>query len=607
MYTPKNSVKEVVKSMGLVFGDIGTSPLYTFTALFSYNFLIPTVNNVLGIVSLIIWTLTILVTIKYSWLVMSLSKKAEGGTIVLKEILSPLLKSKKKVFFFTILTFIGISLLIGDGVLTPAVSILSAVEGLKFIPTFEQLTTQTLVIIACIIAILLFLFQKRGTDKVAITFGPLMLIWFISLSIFGLVYIIQFPMILKALNPYYGIKFLIDHKFLGFFMLSSVILCVTGVEALYADMGHLGRKPIMNAWYFVFVALTLNYLGQGVFVLQHPEIKEVLFGMVSNYMPLYFYIPFLILSLIASVIASQAMISGVFSIIYQGITTRIMPIFKIDYTSTRLRSQIYISVINWFLLLCVLIIIFIFKKSVSLTAAYGLAVAGTMTITGIMTTSVFFIRKNYFKAAVAATIILVDIAFLFSTFFKIPHKGYISLVIASFPLILILIYTSGKRKIYKSLSPMSLDIFVDSFEEIYNKVCKIRGTALFFTREIQKIPPYIIKAILMDNIIYEENILVSITVLDVPFGISGNFEKNICSGLKAFKIKAGYMEVVKVEEILKKSGIDEKVIFYGIEDVITKNPIWKIFSFIRKNTSSYVQLYKLPVEKLHGVTTRIEM
>jgi len=597
-------VKDIVKSMGLVFGDIGTSPIYTLSMVFF--FLTPTVENVVGVISLILWTLMLLVTVKYSWLVMSLSRRAEGGTIVLKEILTPLFRTKGRIALITILTFIAISLLIGDGVITPAVTILSAVEGLLLIPGFETLSSGVLVFIAAVIVIGLFLFQKKGADRVAIAFGPIMLIWFLCLGFFGFIYILKYPAILKAFNPYYGIKFILDYKFLGFCMLSYVILCATGVEALYADMGHLGRKPIIRAWHLVFISLALNYLGQGVFLIQNLNIKNSFFGMVLNSVP-FFYIPFLILSCLASIIASQAMISGVFSIVYQGIATRIMPIFKIDYTSTRLRSQIYIGFINWFLMFFVLVMIFTFKKSEYLMEAYGLAVTGTMTITGILATTVFYFRRDYIKALISGSLIFVDVIFLLSVLTKIPQGAYWSIIIALFPFLLILVYTTGHRRMRRSFQPMTLDVFIDSYEEVYEKVQKIKGTALFFTKELNRVPPYIIKTMLMDHIIYEENILVSILILDVPFGFVGSFEKNISDGLKSFRIKAGYMEVLRVEEILKKSGINERVIFYGIEDIVTSNPIWGVFSFIKKVTPSYVQLYKLPVEKLHGVVTRVEM
>jgi len=245
-----------------------------------------------------------------------------------------------------------------------------------------------LIFIAAVIAITLFAFQRKGTEKVAGAFGPLMVLWFLSLAVSGVVSILQIPSVMMAVNPYYAFKFLYENGIAGFFVLSEVILCATGGEALYADMGHLGRKPIVRAWYFVFAALLLNYLGQGAFVIQHPDAKNVLFEMVFHQAKIL-YIPFLILSITATVIASQAMISGMFSIVYQGIQTRVMPMFKVNYTSPELRAQIYIGLVNWFLLASVLFIMYEFKESHRLAAAYGLAVTGTMTLTGIMMTGIF--------------------------------------------------------------------------------------------------------------------------------------------------------------------------------------------------------------------------
>lgn len=604
MLNIKFTVKGIIKSFGLVFGDIGTSPIYTLTVIFLFTK--PTEDNVIGVLSLIVWTLITLVTVEYAWLAMSLGEKGEGGTIVLKELLSFLLRSRKQVTYVTLLSFIGVALLVGDGVITPAISILSAVEGSLLIPGLENTGQTNLIIIASIIAILLFAFQRKGTEKVAGAFGPLMVLWFLSLSIFGIISIVQFPSVIKAINPYYAFKFLVENGIAGFFVLSEVILCATGGEALYADMGHLGRKPIVNAWYFVFVALLLNYLGQGAFVIQHPEVKNVLFGMVFYHAQI-FYIPFLTLSIIATVIASQALISGMFSIVYQGITTHIMPIFKVDYTSAELRSQIYIGAVNWFLLLAVLFIMFEFKESHRLAAAYGLAVTGTMTLTGIMMTWIFYLRRKISLTIISLFVTLVDIIFLLSNSFKIPHGGYWSLIIASIPFLIIMIYTSGQKKLYRSLKPIYLEVFLDRYKLIYKSMNKIKGTALFFLREKEKIPPYIVRTMLMNNILYEDNILVSIVRSDEPFGAAGHFMDELASGLRTFEIYQGYMEVIDVEEILRGAGVDEKAIFYGLEDIITRKPQWRIFSIIKRLSPSFVQFYKLPAHKLHGVISRVEM
>jgi KUP system potassium uptake protein len=598
-------LQAITKSLGLVFGDIGTSPIYTLTVIFLL--LKPTTDNVMGVLSLIIWTLIILVSVEYAWLAMSLGEKGEGGTIVLRGILIRLLKTGRGAVFITILTFIGISLLVGDGVITPAISILSAVEGILLIPGFQETKQVTLILVAGAIAVVLFAFQKKGTEKVAGAFGPLMLLWFFALAISGVISIIQVPSVWKAINPSYAAGFLYQNGLAGFFVLSEVILCATGGEALYADMGHLRRKPIIRAWYCVFCALLLNYLGQGAFILSNvSRSSNILFSMIFH-QSFFLYVPFLILSIIATIIASQALISGMFSVVYQGINTRLMPLFRVEYTSMELRSQIYIGFVNWFLLLSVLFIMFQFRESSRLAAAYGLAVTGTMTLTGIMMTTIFYLRKTYLKALIAFLVTLADLAFLTSNIYKIPHGGYWSLIIAAIPLAIILIYTGGQRKLYRSIRPLSIDVFLHSYTEVYQSLNKIKGTALFFARDMKKVPAYIVHTMFMNNIIYEDNIIVSITTVDKPFGVRSFFKEDLAPGLRAFEIQMGYMELVDIEQLLKGAGINEKGIFYGLEEITTRNIFWKIFSMIKRLAPPFVQFQDLPPNKLHGVVTRIEL
>ncbi|HEX2965611.1 MAG TPA: KUP/HAK/KT family potassium transporter, partial [Syntrophorhabdaceae bacterium] len=538
---------------------------------------------------------------------MSLGEKGEGGTIVLRGILIRLLKKGRGAVFITILTFVGVSLLVGDGVITPAISILSAVEGILLIPGFEHTRQTVLILIAAGIAIVLFVFQRKGTDKVAGAFGPLMLLWFLTLAFSGLLSILKTPSIWKAVSPTYAISFLYHNGVAGFFILSEVILCATGGEALYADMGHLGRKPIMRSWYFVFVALTLSYFGQGAFLLQTAGRQDnVLFRMVYSQAAVL-YIPFLILSIFATIIASQAMISGMFSVVYQGINTRLMPLFRVDYTSTKLRSQIYVGFVNWFLLISVLFIMFQFRQSSRLAAAYGLAVTGTMSLTGLMMTAIFCFRKDYLKAVIASLVTLVDLSFLVANIYKIPHGGYWSLIIAAIPFVMILIYTGGQRKLYRTIRPLDLEIFLQSYNEVYQSLSRIKGTGLFFARSYRKIPSYIVHTMFMNNIIYEDNVIVSITTIDKPFGVRSFFKEQIAPGLRTFEIQIGYMEIVDIEKLLKGAGINEKGIFYGLEEISTRNLFWKIFSMMKRLAPPFVQFQDLPPNKLHGVITRIEM
>ena len=593
----------VIKSMGLVFGDIGTSPIYTLTVIIALNR--PTPDNVLGIISLIIWTLIILVSVQYGWLAMSLGYKGQGGGIMLRETLVRVMKTGRSVSVAGALTYLGVSLLLGDGVITPAISILSAVEGILLIPGLEHVGQNYLILAACIIAIALFSIQYRGTDKVAWTFGPVMVFWFAVLALSGLYSVLSMPEICRAVNPAYAVDFLLRNGFTGFIVLSEVILCATGAEAMFADMGHLGRWPILRAWMFVFFALLLNYLGQGSFAIQHPEAKNMLFSMVQHQAP-PLYIPFLVLTIAATIIASQAMISGVFSIVYQGITTRIMPMFRVNYTSSELQSQIYISAVNWFLLISVIFVIMIFRESTNLAAAYGLAVMGSMTTTTMMMV-IIFSHVQKWKLPLAAAICVIDFLYLFSTLTKLPHGAYWSLIIAAIPLATMLIYMKGQKVLFGSLRPLDIETFLVGYEQVYAKGRNIAGTALFFTRSWRIVPPYVIHCILRSNIIYERNIFISITRTDEPFGRQVKWRKGVGTGLEGFEILAGYREVFDVEEILSGNGIEEKVIFYGIEDIVTANPFWHVFSFIKRNTPNFVQFYKLPPGKLQGIVTRLEI
>lgn len=594
----------VVKSMGLVFGDIGTSPIYALTAIF---FIIqPSLENVLGILSLILWTLTMLVTVQYTYLAMHLGTKGEGGTIVLREILLPMVKSRALTAFVSLLAIVGIALFIGDGVITPAISMLSAVEGIVLIPGFENTPQTTLMMIAGLIAIGLFSIQARGSERIAWTFGPVMLLWFAALAGTGLVAILSAPQVMYAVNPLYAIRYITSHGLEGFLILSSVILVATGGEALYADMGHLGREPIVRAWHIVFLVLTVNYLGQGAFILTHPGAHNILFEMVfSEFQALY--IPFLLLSIAATVIASQAMISGIFSIVYQGITTRMMPLLRIDYTSPLLRSQIYIDVVNWALLLAVLFIIVIFQSSANLTHAYGLAVCGTMVITAIFVTWILILRGQIMRSVIAAVILGITITFLFANFDKIPYGGYWSLVIAAIPFGIVLIFVQGQKKLAAALSPVPLDDFLPEFNAAYTSLNRISGTALFFARDFRALPQYIPRIMFNNRIIYDDNIIVSITRTEEPFGVTWGVTREVTKGFSIFEIYAGYMEFVNIANILKEAEIDEITIFYGIEDVITTNVVWRVFGAIKRLSPSILQFYKLPADKIHGVVTRVEM
>ncbi len=319
------------------------------------------------------------------------------------------------------------------------------------------------------------------------------------------------------------------------------------------------------------------------------------------------YIPFLLLSVAATVIASQAMISGIFSIVYQGITTRIMPLLKVEFTSPLLRSQIYIDVVNWMLLFAVLFIIVIFQTSNNLTHAYGLAVCGTMTITGILILWILLLRGQIIKAFVSLAVFCITVIFLLANFSKIPYGGFWSLAIAFIPFAIIMVYVNGQKNLQAALRPVPLDVFLPKFNEIYTTLNRISGTALFFARDFRQLPQYIPRIMFTNNIVYDDNIIISIIRTEQPFGVTWGFTRELAPGLSIFEIYLGYMEIADIAGILKEAEIDEKTIFYGMEDITTTHVVWRLFAALKRLTPSMVQFYKLPSDKIHGVVTRVDL
>ncbi|MDD2358507.1 MAG: KUP/HAK/KT family potassium transporter [Thiovulaceae bacterium] len=594
----------VIKSLGVVYGDIGTSPIYTLGIVLL--FLKPTPENIMQVLSLIAWTMMLLVTVQYAWLATSLSKKGEGGTVVLVQILLPYLKHAKSIAIVSFLGFIGISLLIGDGVITPAISILSAVEGISLIPGYENISKNVLLLIATVVTFILFVIQKRGIENVANAFGPIMVIWFFVLGLGGGYYVLQHLEVLKALSPYYAINFIIQHPNISFVVLADVLLCATGGEALYADMGHMGRLPILKGWLFAAVTLLLSYYGQGAYLLTHPQAASNPFFSLYHSLVPSLYIPILLLSILATVIASQAMISGIFSVLYQAMTTRIFPHLHVKYTSNELRSQIYVGSVNWFLFICVIIMLFIFKESAKLASAYGLSVAGAMSITGMLMSMIFMYKQNYLKMVISISVAIISTLFFVSCWLKIPNGGYWSLIIASIPLFIVILYTQGQKRLYNALIPVEKELFLSQYSKYYKKGHYLVGTALFFARRIDAIPAYIAKTMFTNGILYKRNIVIIVQTSSESHGVSSSIT-NLATGLDLLTIRPGYMEQLNVQNVLSEHNIDERVIFYGDEEIVSNNIFWKIFAAIKELSPSFVSFYNFPREKLIGVARRAEI
>jgi KUP system potassium uptake protein len=443
-YPPPDDWRAVMKATGLVFGDIGTSPIYTLTVIFLL--IPPTHENILGIVSLILWTLIAVVFGQYVFLAMKLDHFGEGGTLILKRIAEQYVRPGRLASMIGVLAFLGATLLLGDGVITPAISILSAVEGIRLVPGLQQTSTAVVVGISIVIAVWLFFSQPKGSDRVAAWFGPVMVVWFFVLGVTGLLSILETPAILRAVNPWYGLQFCWRHGFATFLILSQIVLCATGAEALYADMGHVGKRPIIKSWMFVFVALVFSYLGQGAFLMHKPGSSVLLFGMV-HHLSHFGYIPFLLLSIMATVIASQSLISGAFSVIYQAISMNKFPSLKVVFTSSRLKSQIYISIVNWSLMGAVIFMMVYFKKSDNLTAAYGLAVTGAMTIDAVLMAIVYYHQKAMWRFVLCIPFFMIAASFFGSCLTKIPSGGYWSLIITSVPLSILAIWSLGEARL----------------------------------------------------------------------------------------------------------------------------------------------------------------
>ena len=419
-------IRNPIRAMGAVFGDIGTSPLYTLAVLLILTK--PEKEEFIGLVSLVIWTLTIIATMQYAWFAMNLSIRGEGGILVLAQIATSFTKNNKIRSFYRALSILGLSFMIGDGVITPAITILSSSEGVRLIPGFNNLPQWEVIFIAIFLTLFLFSVQSRGVGRIGDYFGPIMLIWFTSIGFIDLYHIVHVPEAIKALNPYYAAEFLINNPVRGFIALSEAVLVATGAEALYADMGHLGRVSIRRAWAFVFPMLLLNYLGQAAFILRLEDPTQlenaVFFESAKAILGDVFYIPFLILVILAGIIASQALISGVFSVVFQAINMRISPLLYIKHTSTEISTQIYIPVVNWLLFFGVILLYLSFKTSSNMAYAYGFTVTTAINITALFLVIIYAAKRQYFYMLGSIFLLFIDFVFFLSNITKITHGAY---------------------------------------------------------------------------------------------------------------------------------------------------------------------------------------
>ncbi len=514
----KRMLTLTLAALGIVYCDIGTSPLYSIKEVFggAHHPVPITPDNVLGILSLFFWSLIIVVTLKYVAFIMRANNKGEGGIIALMTLaLQKGIEGSWQQKLLVALGLCGAALFYGDGVITPAISVLSAVEGLEIItPAFKPYILP----ITLIIVVGLFMFQRRGTATVGALFGPVMVLWFAVLAAMGVFTIIQHPAVLAAINPIYALHFLTGNSLLGFFSLGAVVLCITGAEALYADMGHFGAKPIQYAWVvYVLPALIINYFGQGALLLTDPNTLENPFYLMA---PEWGRYPLVILATVATIIASQAVISGAFSITQQAMQLGFTPRLEIQHTSDREMGQIYLPAINWLLMISIILLVVSFGTSSNLAAAYGIAVTGTMLITNILAIAVAVRLWSWspLRAILGALpFICIDLGFFLANTIKIADGGWFPLVFGMVVFILLTTWKRGRELLGERLAAdaMQLKPFIASISE--GCVERVSGTAVFMTPDPESVPHAMLHSLKHYKVLHEQVIVLSVSVFDVPY------------------------------------------------------------------------------------------
>jgi KUP system potassium uptake protein len=502
-------------AIGVVYGDIGTSVLYAMKEVFGSGHVPFTHDNVYGILSIFFWTLTTIVSVKYVVLVLRADNHGEGGLVAMLALASQSVKDQPRLRKVLLLVGIfGTCLFYGDGVITPAISVLSAVEGLEIIsPTFKK----AVIPLTLVILFLLFWVQKRGTAGIGKFFGPITLVWFLTIAVLGVSHILERPEILFAISPHYALGFMWNEPGITFIILGAVVLCVTGGEALYADMGHFGKKPIRLAWFSVVMpCLTLNYFGQGALLLSNPEAVKNPFYMMA---PDWALVPLVGLATMATVIASQALITGAFSVTKQVIQLGYLPRLQVQHTSETDTGQIYMPFVNWGLFVAIVLAVVMFKSSSNLAAAYGIAVCTDMLITTVLT---FFVIRYAWKLPLALCIgatgffFVVDLAFWASNMFKLFDGGWFPLLIGAAVFTLMLTWHDGRRMLNDSLRSDALRL-TDFLEAVFiSPPVRVEGTAVFLTAESGNVPNALLHNLKHNKVLHERNLFVTVRSHEVP-------------------------------------------------------------------------------------------
>jgi KUP system potassium uptake protein len=611
-----------VLAIGVVYGDIGTSPLYTIKEAFGPAYgLKPTDPNVLGILSLVFWTLTLIVSVKYVAFVMRADNRGEGGVMSLMALAQRALPVASETGYLVgILGVFGLALFFGDAVITPAISVLSAVEGLEVAaPKLHPYVIP--VSIAVLVAV--FMVQRRGTERIGRFFGPITIVWFLAIAAAGVGGIVETPRVLFAVNPVHALGFVAHHGAHAFFVLGAVVLAVTGAEALYADMGHFGKKPIQLAWlWFVFPALVLNYFGQGALLLDHPSAAKNPFYRLVPEWGLY---PMIVLATAAAVIASQAVISGAFSLARQAIQLGYLPRLEIRHTSETTIGQVYVPWVNRVLLLVVVGLVLGFGSSSALASAYGVAVTGTMLITSILLLVV--VRNRWHRGGIVVGVLfmllfVVDAAFFGANVVKFADGAWFPLALGIVVFTLMRTWRRGKQLVAEALrrSLMPIDQFIRSLE--LESPVRVPGTAVFLTASNDLVPVALLHNLKHNKVLHERNVLLTVITIDAPRAEEAERiqVRPIAEGFTRLTIRFGFMEDNDVPRVLKECAAHglafdlEQTTFFASRETLVARPeggmaFWRdrLFLAMARNTVSATTFFRIPGNRLVELGTSVEI
>ena len=610
-------------SIGVVYGDIGTSPLYALreavVAASGAEHEELTRASVLGVVSLILWALIVVVTLKYVLILLRADNNGEGGTLTLMALASRAVgRISKAAGVVALLGIISAALFYGDAVITPALSVLSAVEGIDVAtPAFHDYVVPFTVIIL----VVLFAFQSRGTAKVAALFGPIMSIWFVAIAIPGALRLAADPGVLWALNPYYGVDFLVHHGIVSLFTLGAVFLAVTGAEALYADLGHFGRFPIQTAWFsLVLPALAINYLGQGALVFAHPEAIANPFFLLY---PEWARIPMVVLATAATVIASQAVITGAYSLTSQAIQLGLLPRFEIRHTSAQQAGQIYMPRVNALLLVGVLLLVALFRSSSALASAYGIAVTGTMVVTGMMAFVVIWRMWNWSPLAAASLIlpfILIDVTFLSANMLKVIEGGWVPLALGGIVMLIMYTWRRGSRLLFEKTRRLEtpLDDLVRMLER--KPPQRVPGTAVFLTSDPKSAPTALLHSLKHYRVLHEKNIILSVETTHTPRVEPAKRVRiePVGSTFMRVLLRFGYMETPNIPKALavaRKLGLQFDIMstsFFLSRRALrpaprSGMPRWqdRLFITLARSANDATDYFQIPTDRVVEVGTQV--